>query len=152
MRVSMLKGSPAALRADARGKGRLLPVHTSRLAALTSVHLADGCAASCWPAMCAYAKAENEQLYAQLGDWRPGGGGRGGPQLAAAIPYYPPPDVLAGLAALTGMPPALTLCVCQDSHEHGRAECTDAARWLCRVARTWWVLDLWWQRCLPSAL
>ena len=127
VRVPMLKGSPTALRADARGKGRLLPVHAGRLSALTSLHLEDGCAASCWPAMCAYERAEADRFYAEEdwfhaehGDWE-------GPSPAAANRFAPIPDALAGLAALTGMPPALTPACVIIAVGMGAHKCKNAA-------------------------
>lgn len=120
------EGLSHVLWADARGKGRLLPVHAGRLAALTSLHLADSCAGSCWPAMCAYAKAETDQFFGRSG-WRSADGGkRGGARAAAADPYAPIPGALAGLAALTGTSPALALCVSHDSHKPGCSESSNA--------------------------
>ena len=47
----ILNPNPNAHRADACGKGRLLPVHASRLAALTSLRLACSCGGSCYNAL-----------------------------------------------------------------------------------------------------
>ena len=113
------------MRADTRRKGPLLPAHASRLAALSSLHLADSCAANCWPAGRTHAAALAQRVAPQGSDWQRATGGKRSSLPAADLRPATDPGALAGgVTPLTGMPTALAGCMSDVSEQiakRGRA-------------------------------